>query len=109
MTKAYMPTIEEWEAAQREIARLNEQADQLNRELEYFREGVKFHPRAAKLIAKRKNFVVVADDESNFELVYRLIKMEELMKGTWSDDDELLYQAAIRKSNEVALKEDGEA
>jgi hypothetical protein len=58
-----------------------------------------FHPRAAKLIHKRKNFVLVAEDEPYFMDVYTLIKLHELYKGTWTVEDERLYQEALAKSN----------
>jgi hypothetical protein len=54
-----------------------------------------FHPRAAKLMRKRKNFVVVAEDEPYFIAVYDLIREHELARGNWDEADETLYRAAI--------------
>jgi len=53
-----------------------------------------FHPRAVRLMRKRKNFVVVAEDEPYFMQVYRLIRKNERANGTWSDEDERIYQSA---------------
>ena len=60
-------------------------------------EAVKFHPRAMKLIAKRKNFVVVADDEEYFIHVYATIRKHEKEKGTWTGYDEIGYAECYRK------------
>ena len=61
-----------------------------------------FHPRAVKLMRKRKNFVVVADDEPYFMQVYRLIRKNEKANGTWSDDDERIYQSAQQSMKQTA-------
>lgn len=57
-----------------------------------------FHPRAAKLMRKRKNFVVVAEDEPYFVLVYELIRMFERQKKTWTANDESLFVSARKKA-----------
>jgi hypothetical protein len=54
-----------------------------------------FHPRAVKLMRKKKPFIVVANDEPYFEMVYHQIKLEELLKGTWTDEDERVYQSCV--------------
>lgn len=54
-----------------------------------------FHPRAAKLMAKRKNFVVVAEDEPYFMDVYRTIRAHEMKSGRWTDDDESRYSEIL--------------
>lgn len=59
-------------------------------------EAVEFHPRAMKLIAKRKNFVAVAEDEPYFSKVYGLIRYHEQCKGTWTEGDEELYRIATQ-------------
>jgi len=64
-------------------------------ELEYYREAGRFHPRALKLMRKRKNFVVVAVDEPYFGAVYWMIRGHEMAKGTWTPDDEKVFQAAM--------------
>ena len=53
-----------------------------------------FHPRAVKLMRKRKNFLVVAEDEPYFMQVYRLIRKNEKANDTWSGEDEHIYQSA---------------
>lgn len=52
----------------------------------------KFHPRAMKLMKKRKNFVVVANDEPYFLYVYGFIRNFERTSGTWTEADEERYQ-----------------
>ena len=54
-----------------------------------------FHPRAVKLLRKKKNFLVVAEDESYFMVVYSIIKTYEQSAGTWTGDDEERYQQAF--------------
>ena len=53
-----------------------------------------FHPRAVKLMRKRKNFLVVAEDEPYFMQVYTLIMNNEVRNGTWSEDDERIFHSA---------------
>lgn len=60
-------------------------------------EAKKFHPRAMKLITKKKNFVVVADDEEYFIHVYATIRKHEKEKGTWTGYDEIEYADCYRK------------
>jgi hypothetical protein len=52
---------------------------------------LEFHPRAAKLMHKQKNFVVVACDEPYFFNVYSMIRNHELSKGTWTEEDEAKF------------------
>lgn len=62
-----------------------------------------FHPRAVKLLRKKKNFVVIATDEPYYMQTYSWIRREEQRKGTWSDQDELCYRRAAdehRKESE---------
>jgi hypothetical protein len=54
----------------------------------------KFHPRAVKLLRKRKQFIVVACDEPYFMEAYSLIRSHETTKGSWSDMDERVYRDA---------------
>lgn len=56
----------------------------------------KFHPRAFKLIQKRKNFLVVAEDEPYFIMVYDEIRYREKENGGWTEEDERIYQAASK-------------
>lgn len=51
-----------------------------------------FHPRAMKLIGKKKPFIVIAEDEPYFLRAYGLIRYHEWKKGTWSEVDEAWYQ-----------------
>ena len=57
-------------------------------------EDAAFHPRAAKLMRKRKNFIVIACDESYFMDVYDLIRDSEMQKGTWTIEDQWHYDDA---------------
>ncbi|MEA4908657.1 MAG: hypothetical protein VB089_13605 [Anaerolineaceae bacterium] len=50
-----------------------------------------FHPRAMKLIAQRKNFIVVSQSEFYFNHVYAIIRSSEAASGTWSLEDEAVY------------------
>lgn len=61
-----------------------------------------FHPRAVKLMRKRKNFLVVAEDEPYFMQVYRLIRKNEKANGTWSGEDERIYQSAQHRMERTA-------
>lgn len=54
-----------------------------------------FHPRAVKLMKKKKYFVVVADDEDYFEMVYNEIRSSETLKGTWMPEDERIYRSMM--------------
>lgn len=67
----------------------------LRARLEALEAAEQFHPRAMKLIRKKKNFLVVAEDEPYFETVYHEIKLHELLRGTWTEDDERRYLAAL--------------
>ena len=64
----------------------------LENALREYDDNFDFHPRAAKLMVKRKPFIVVAHDEPYFKEVYTMIKLEELLKGTWTKEDEKKYQ-----------------
>jgi len=57
----------------------------------FFQNTLDFHPRAAKLMFKRKDFIVIAHDEPYFIVAYEMIRQHEKEKGTWSDDDETQY------------------
>lgn len=56
-----------------------------------------FHPRAMKLIRKRKNFIVIAEDEPYYFSVYSLIRKNEKEKGTWTEADENIYAEEKKK------------
>lgn len=51
-----------------------------------------FHPRAMKLIGKKKPFIVIANDEPYFIRAYMMIRDHETNKGTWTIGDEALFQ-----------------
>lgn len=53
--------------------------------------------RAGKLLKKRKFFLVVACDEPYFKMVYDQIKLEELLKGTWTKQDEETMSRELAK------------
>ena len=68
------------------------------------REALAFHPRAAKLMQKGKPFIVVAVDEPYFEQAYDMIRFNEKLHGTWTDEDESLFTELCRAS-QTAQKE----
>lgn len=70
--------------------------------IEYYK---KLHPRAMRLLAKEKHFIVVTWDEPYFEQVYDLIREHELEKGNWHEDDEKDYQKWIHRNQELVPRE----
>jgi len=52
----------------------------------------KFHPRAVRLLRKRKPFVVIAADEPYFKVAYDLVREREMENGTWTVEDEQKYR-----------------
>lgn len=68
--------------------------ENLTRERDEARAILDFHHRAAKLMAKRKAFIVIAHDESYFIAVYSIIRTSEIAKGRWTQEDEAAYQLA---------------
>lgn len=54
-----------------------------------------FHPRVAKLVSKKKPFVVVANDEPYYEFVYSLIREAEKQAGRWTEQDESIFLQAL--------------
>jgi hypothetical protein len=54
-----------------------------------------FHPRAMKLIGKKKPFLVVAIDEPYFVQVYGMIRAHEIQIGRWTDEDERRLQELV--------------
>jgi hypothetical protein len=73
---------------------LNNELKRLQEKVEYLDAALAFHPRAAKLMGKRKNFLVVAEDEHYYADVYLQIKIAEEQAGRWTDEDERLFQLA---------------
>jgi len=65
-----------------------------------------FHPRAFKLISKKKPFIVVAIDEPYFRTVYELIRATEINKGTWTDQDELFFNESCEYNRELLISEE---
>jgi len=53
-----------------------------------------WHPRAVKLFRKKKNFIVIAEDEPYFMKAYAMIRESEIANGRWSEGDEQAYQSA---------------
>lgn len=51
----------------------------------------KFHPRAVKLLRKRKTFIVIAVDEPYFIKAFDMIRQYEKRKGTWTKDDDFAF------------------
>ncbi len=58
-------------------------------------DALKFHPRAAKLMGKKKPFVVVAYDEKYFVDVYKTIRVNEIDVGRWTAEDQKKFLIAI--------------
>lgn len=73
---------------------LREENTDLQARITELEETLAFHPRAAKLMRKRKNFVVVAEDEIYYADVYLNIRIHERQNGTWTDEDEEKFLAA---------------
>jgi hypothetical protein len=76
---------------QNQLLNAMQKALQLQEELN---EIEKFHPRAVKLIRKRRNFLVVSEYEPYFMKAYELIRDHEWKMGTWSDDDQRAFETA---------------
>jgi hypothetical protein len=79
----------------REVEHLKVEIFNLRRQLDAERRITSVHPRAAKLMRKHKNFVVVAYDEPYFRQVYDLIRDHEMQKGTWTQEDQWHYNDAF--------------
>ena len=69
----------------------------LRRQLVEAKELEAFHPRAVKLMRKRKPFIVIAHDEPYFLKAYGLIRAHEKKIGRWSGEDEKIYQSWVPK------------
>lgn len=92
------------EARQAEVNQSRARAEKAEAALE---EAQKFHPRAMKLIGKRKNFVVVAEDEDYYANVYLTIRIHEKAAGRWTDEDEQKFMRAWQ-ANYAHKAKDGE-
>lgn len=88
--------INEFDDMDRRLAAMQSRAETVERELAELREALDFHQRAAKLMLKRKKFIVVAEDEPYFIAVYNRIREHEISKRTWTNDDEKTYQKALK-------------
>lgn len=77
----------------------NSPVNELAAEVEHLRklidDSFAFHPRAMKLIRKRKNFIVIAEDEPYFMVAYTMIRANEKENGRWTMEDEEAYQSFI--------------
>ena len=60
-----------------------------------------FHPRAMKLMRKKKKFIVIADDEPYFLKAYQMIRNNEQREGTWTEEDERIFQSTMPKVPQV--------
>lgn len=67
------------------VKRMVDHIEKLEAEIERLR---KVHPRAFKLMAKGKPFIVIANDEPYFEAAYKLIRANEISIGRWNEADE---------------------
>lgn len=64
-------------------------------QLDFIEDLERFHPRAMKLMRKKKNFIVIAQDEPYFGDAYRMIRDNEIAVGRWNNDDEDAFNAAL--------------
>lgn len=55
--------------------------------------------RAGNLLKRGKHFVVVSWTEEYFNQVYAMIRASEKAHGTWTDEDEAVYQAKTYASD----------
>lgn len=55
----------------------------------------KTYPRAFKLMKEHKDFIVIASHESYYLDVYSIIRDSEKFQGTWTDEDEMIFENAI--------------
>ncbi len=67
-------------------------------QLDFIEDLEKFHPRAMKLMRKKKNFIVIACDEPYFKQAYDLIRYSENLKGAWTAEDEQVYQSLLKEA-----------
>jgi hypothetical protein len=58
------------------------------------------HCRAGKLLITKKPFIVVANDEPYFGVVYEMIRETEREKGTWTPECEDAFLAAMKEIGE---------
>ena len=84
---------------------ISEAVQALLRQVSLLKAQNAFHPRAAKLMRKRKEFVVVAIDEPYFRDVYDLIRDHEMDKGTWEIGDQNCYVDSLAKNRALLVKE----
>jgi hypothetical protein len=82
----------------REVIKLAREAAKSG-ELSEMTEFEKFHPRAVKLLRKRKGFIVIAEDEPYYMTAYNMIRNDQQAKGEWIEIDEQNYQEEKRKFN----------
>lgn len=93
----YSGAVEAWNARPIEDA-LRDALRQAEAERDEALKVLGFHPRAAKLMRKKKNFVVIAEDEPYFIDAYRTIRANEQKAGRWTNEDEKQYQIALANS-----------
>lgn len=53
------------------------------------------YPRTIAMMKDGKSFIVISDSEAYYPQAYALIRESEMGKGTWTDQDEATYQAAL--------------
>jgi hypothetical protein len=78
-----------------------EELSAMRAKIAFLENTLDFHKRAKKLMVKRKNFVVVAFDEPYFIATYDQIKLNEVLKGTWTVQDERNYQEAVSSASSI--------
>lgn len=92
--------IEFWRRANitaRDLAVLRARLRELETRVAYMDTCAGFHPRAWGLMSRKQNFVVVSEEELYFESVYRTIRIREIGKRTWTQDDERDFEASMQR------------
>ena len=49
------------------------------------------HPRVWKLAEKHHNFIVIGEHEPYYLTAYSLIREQEMLQGTWTEDDQFAF------------------
>ena len=77
------------------------------KQLKVDQDALAFHQRAAKLMHKRKPFLVITIDDPYFMDAYKLIQTCEVLKGTWTDEDQALMEKLMDEHQRITGKFDG--
>jgi len=69
-------------------------------DMEELEEILNFNPRATKLAAKGKTFIVIAIDEPYFKNAFDMIREREISIERWTDEDQAWYLEKIGETGE---------